>query len=141
MKTFLIAIFLASGIFAEAMENVTVNLKLPDDSIIHPMPIPEGLINVRAEFVSEREILSVTQGNWRKVVKLITYRVPEDSSGFRKGSLTFICKDSFPVEGSRIKAKRFPWPFKQGKMDFQLERDQRALLSPFFDIVSYRAAK
>ncbi len=138
-KIFLVAAFLVSGFLAKAVEETSVNSKLPEDRIIHPKGDAEETVAIAAEFVSEREILSVAQGNWRKVIKLITYRVAEGTEGFPEGRLTFICEDAYPVEGSRIKAKRFPWPFKPGKMEFQLKRDGRALLSPFFEIVSYRA--
>jgi len=140
MKTLLIAFLLASGLLAEPLEHVTVNSKLPEDQIIHLVGEPDGKATVTAGFVSEREIFSVAQGNWRRSVKLITYKVAGDAEGFPGGSLTFICEDSFPVEGSRIKVKRMPWPFKPGEMDFWLKRDERCLLSPFFNIVSYRAA-
>ncbi len=140
MKILPVILLSLSSLVAGAVEQITVNSKLPGDELIHNAKQTTAGFAVIAGFVSEKEVFSAVQGNWRRSVKLISYKVLHGPESFTQKTLTFICEDSFPVEGSRIKTKRMPWPFKRGKLIFSLERDEDARLSPFFRIISYQPA-
>lgn len=138
MKILIVALLLVVNLSAASPNRMAVNAKLPEDRLIHSVVKGDDGRLVSAVFKSEEEVFSVTQGNWRRVVKLITYKFSEKLEGFPTGELTFICEDAYPVEGSRIKTKRAPWPFKPGEMVFTLVRDPASKLMPFYVISSYR---
>lgn len=139
-KVLILALLLVVHLSADQPNQITVNAKLPEDRLIHSAVKADGGCLVSAVFVSEKEIFSVTQGNWRHAIKLITYKLSEKLEGFTAGELSFICKDSYPVEGSRIKVKRARWPFKPGEIVFTLERASECKLAPFYSISAYKTA-
>ena len=128
-----------SSVLVSAVETIQTNSKLPENRVLWPMPEErENALVVDATFVSETEVSSIAQGNWRKVIKLVTYQATDSFEGSPDGRIVFVVEDAFPMEGSRIKVKRLPWPFHTGKMRFFLKRDEACLLKPFFKISAYQ---
>ncbi len=114
--------------------------KLPADQQIWPIPEVEttkDIFSVGAEFVESTEILSVTQGNWRKVTYLVKYRVTKKDKRYPYEEIIFIAKDTWPAKGSNIRVKKMMWPFKKGKKFFYLKKDDKCKFKAYFDILTY----
>ena len=125
---------------ADDDNHCVTNARLPEDQQIWPMPDLEPnkeILDVKAEFVEAKEVLSVSQGNFRQVTYAVRYKLIEKHEAFPKGELRFIVQDSFPTEASGIRVKRVPFAFRAGKMTFHLQKDDRVKHMDFFGIVAY----
>jgi len=139
MKPLFLAFLLAMSPSILTADDFKTTAALPDNKQIWPLPkldIP-NLISVKAEFKSQQEILSFTQGNWRTEVYLVSYTVSQQNSEYPHKEITFIAEDQWPAKGSGIKVKKLYWPFRKGSLTFLLERDTMCDYTEFFKILSY----
>jgi len=114
--------------------------KLPEDRQIWPIPEVEttkDIFSVEAEFVESKEILSVTQGNWRQVTYLVRYKITKKDKRYSYEEIIFIAKDTWPAKGSNIQVKKLRWPFKKGKKFFYLKKDEKCEFKAYFYILTY----
>ncbi len=138
LKIFLLCLLGCLTIYAG--DNYETTAKLPDDNIIWPIPEIEttkDIFYVEAEFVESKEILSVTQGNWRRVTYLIKYRLTKNEKKYPYEEIIFIAKDKWPAKGSSIKLKKIMWPFRKGKKFFYLKKDEKCKIKAYFNILTY----
>ena len=92
---------------------------------------------MRAAFLEQKKLLEYNQGNWRRDIYLVTYKLKEVDERFPDGVLVFIARDSMPAKGSGIRVKRMPWSFKKGDKTFFLEPDKSVKFRKFYQVVSY----
>ena len=121
-------------------DNVDTNAHLPDDRQIWPIPKIElgpNTVKVEATFLEQKKLLAYNQGNWRKDIYLVTYKLNKTDERFSDDVIVFIARDSVPAEGSGIKVKKLAWPFRKGDKTFFLEPDENVGFRNFFRIVSY----
>ena len=91
---------------------------------------------MRAAFLEQKKLLEYNQGNWRRDIYLVTYKLKEVDERFPDGVLVFIARDSMPAKGG-IRVKRMPWSFKKGDKTFFLEPDKSVKFRKFYQVVSY----
>ena len=94
-------------------------------------------IKVEATFLEQKKLLAYNQGNWRKDIYLVTYKLKKVDERFPDGILVFIARDSMPAKGSGIRVKKLAWPFKKGDKTFFLEPYKNVKFRKFYQIVSY----
>ena len=124
----------------DADDSYQTTAKLPEDRQIWPIPEVEtagDIFAVEAEFIESKEILSVTQGNWKTVTCLVRYKVTGKDTRYPYEDIIFIAKDTWPAEGSNIKLKKLMWPFKTGNRFFYLKREKECRFKAYFDILTY----
>jgi hypothetical protein len=143
MKKLLLVVFLFCCSAPLAMSEGTnheTTAKLPNDRQIWPIPEIETskeILSLESDFVEAKEILSVTQGNWRKVTYLVRYAVRKKDDRYPYDEIIFIAEDAWPAPGSNIKVKRLPWPFVKGSKFFYLKKDEKCNYKAYFDILTY----
>ena len=129
-----------SCLAADVVNSHETTAKLPENKQIWPLPeveTSEAIFSIGAEFVESKEILSVTQGNWRKATYLVKYKVTKADKRYPYGEITFIAEDTWPAEGSGIKIKKLIWPFKQGNKFFYLKKDENCKFKAYFEVLTY----
>lgn len=137
MKTLLCLLALTAS--ALSMEPVVTQASLPEDRLIFPVPEKAEGIEVTARFKSDVVISSVTQGNWIRLQREVTYTVVSAPADFPLKEFRFICQDSDVTLESGIRLRKVVWPFREGTMKFTLQRDDSVRYTPYFKIVRYEA--
>jgi hypothetical protein len=115
--------------------------RLPGDSMIWPLPkldVGKNTILVKGIFVDQKEICSYNQGNWKKQLFQITYKVISSSDAYPYKIFSFVCTDSSPAEGSLIRVKKLNWHFLKGEKTFYLSLDKTCDFKKYFDIITYQ---
>ena len=136
----LLTILLAILPLTVSADDVGTNVQLPDDRQIWPIPkiqMGPNTIAVEAAFLEQKKLLAYNQGNWRKDIYLVTYKLKKVDERFPDGNLVFIARDSMPAKGSGIRVKKLAWPFKKGDKTFFLTPDNNVKFRKFYQIVSY----
>jgi len=136
--TLLCLMSLAVGKEAGESIEISTQAKLPNDSLIWPLPQSEGAIVVEASFDSEKALLKVRQGNWMRTERLITYNITKVVNGnYPFKTLVFVCKEKWPTKESRIEIEALPWPFRKGTKTFYLKKDDECKYTDYYEILSY----
>lgn len=122
-----------------AGEPVKTNSKLPEDSIIHPLPAALASQKVTAVFREDKVLSEVIQGDWIRSEHLLIYEITSGGDASTGRELRFICRDTNPAPESGIRLKRLPWPFKKdSSMSFWLKRDESCSYTAFYGIEGYQ---
>ncbi|MEK7952643.1 hypothetical protein [Luteolibacter soli] len=122
---------------AFAADPVKTNAQLPEDKIILAKAETAGEQKVTATFKSDVVLSTVIQGNWIRTEHLVTYDVTGADAGFPLRELIFVCQDSNPTPESGIRARKVPWPFREGAMTFDLSRDKSVRHEAYYSIIRH----
>ena len=105
-----------------------------------PLPIKDmakDIIAIEAEFVESREVLSVSQGNFRTITYLVKYKPTKKNKEYPYEELAFIANDIEPAKGSGILSKKLAWPFEAGTKTFYLKKDKSCNFKAYFEVFTY----
>ena len=141
MKKIIIAFLLLTSALIAQGEKYSTTAKLPENEMIWP-PIDfseiENGIPISGEFVESKSILVVDQGDWAEHTYLVKYKVTKGHKNYPHDEISFICNRTWPTAESGIKMKALRYHFREGLMDFVLQKDERVQHMDYFKIGAYK---
>lgn len=75
--------------------------------------------------------------NWKYITYYVQYKALNVGEKYPYKELTFTCVDQWAADGSGIKLKKLPFPFKAGEKTFYLEKDPTCVYKSYFKIKTY----